>query len=75
MSNINFNDYLNDQLQEPEFREVFNNETAKLERAIVISNFRKDAGLSQRESATFSKIPQSTIARIESGANTCRYLS
>lgn len=50
---VNFKDYLNDQLQEPEFREAFNNETAKLESAIVISNLRKDAGLSQRESATF----------------------
>lgn len=53
MSNVNFKDYLNGQLQEPEFREAFNNETAKLESAIVISNLRKDAGLSQRESATF----------------------
>lgn len=48
MSNVHFKDYLNGQLQEPEFREAFNNETAKLE---------------------------SAIARIESGANTCRYLS
>lgn len=75
MSNVNFKDYLNGQLQEPEFREAFNNETAKLESAIAISNLRKDAGLSQRESAIISKVPQATIARIESGANTCRYLS
>lgn len=70
MSNVNFKDYLNEQLQDPEFKEEFNNETAKLESAIAVSKVRKDAGLSQRELAAASKVPQSTIARIESGANT-----
>lgn len=70
MNSVNFKDYLNDQLQEPGFREAFNNETAKLESSIAIRNLRKNAGLSQCELATVSKVPQSTIARIESGANT-----
>ncbi|MCI5812027.1 MAG: helix-turn-helix domain-containing protein [Lactobacillus sp.] len=70
MSNVNFKDYLNDQLKNPEFKKEFNNETAKLESALAVSKIRKDAGLSQRELAAVSKVPQSTIARIESGANT-----
>ena len=70
MSNVNFKDYLNDQLKNPEFKKEFNNETAKLESALAVSKIRKDAGLSQRELAAVSKVPQSTIARIENGANT-----
>ncbi|HJA23930.1 MAG TPA: helix-turn-helix domain-containing protein [Candidatus Limosilactobacillus intestinavium] len=70
MSNVNFKDYLNDQLKNPEFKKEFNNETAKLESALAVSKIRKDAGLSQCELAAVSKVPQSTIARIENGANT-----
>ena len=54
MSNINFKDYLNEQLQDPEFKKEFENETTKLESAIALTKARRD----------------STIARIESGANT-----
>ena len=57
MSNINFKDYLNEQLQDPEFKKEF-------------ENARRDSGLSQRDLSTISDVPQSTIARIESGANT-----
>lgn len=46
MSNVNFKDYLNDQLKNPEFKKEFNNETAKLESALAVSKIRKDAGLS-----------------------------
>ena len=62
MSNINFKDYLNEQLQDPEFKKEFENETTKLESAIALTKARRDSGLSQRD--------LSTIARIESGANT-----
>ena len=70
MSNINFKDYLNEQLKDPEFKKEFENETTKLERAIALTKVRKESGLSQRDLATVSDVPQSTIARIESGANT-----
>ena len=48
----------------------FENETTKLESAIALTKVRKESGLSQRDLATVSDVPQSTIARIESGANT-----
>ena len=70
MSNINFKDYLNEQLKDPEFKKEFENETTKLESSIALTKVRKESGLSQRDLATVSDVPQSTIARIESGANT-----
>ena len=70
MSNINFKDYLNEQLKDPEFKKEFENETTQLESAIALTKVRKESGLSQRDLATVSDVPQSTIARIESGANT-----
>ena len=68
--NVNFKDYLNQQLQDPQFKQEFENETTKLESAIAETHVRKEAGLTQRELANVSKVPQSTIARIETGANT-----
>ena len=53
-----------------EFKKEFENETTKLESAIALTKVRKESGLSQRDLATVSDVPQSTIARIESGANT-----
>ncbi|OAP99045.1 helix-turn-helix domain-containing protein [Ligilactobacillus aviarius] len=70
MSNIQFEDYLNEQLKDPELKKEFDNETTKLESAIALSEVRKSEGLSQRELSAISNIPQSTIARIESGSNT-----
>ena len=68
--NVNFKDYLNQQLQDPQFKQEFENETTKLESAIAVTHVRKEAGLTQRELANVSKVPQSTIARIETGTNT-----
>ena len=68
--NVNFKDYLNQQLQDPQFKQEFENETTKLESAIAVTHVRKEAGLTQRELANVSKVPQSTIALIETGENT-----
>lgn len=70
MSNVQFEDYLNEQLKDPELKKEFDNETTKLESAIALSEVRESEGLSQRELSAISNIPQSTIARIESGSNT-----
>lgn len=69
-SNVKFKDYLNRQLKDPEFKREFENENARLESAIAVTKTRQNAGLTQRELATMSHVPQSTIARIEAGANT-----
>ena len=46
MSNINFEEYLHEQLKNPEFKQEFDNETTKLESAIAVSTIRKQSGLS-----------------------------
>ena len=70
MANIKFDDYLNNELKNNDFKNGYLTEKAILESALVIANARQSAGLSQRQLAKISHVPQSTIARIESGYNT-----
>lgn len=70
MANIKFRDYLNEQLKDPAFRAEFEAESTKLESAIALSQTREQLGLTQRQLAEMSSVPQSTIARIERGDNT-----
>ncbi len=70
MATIKFDDYLNTELQDAEFKEGFLKEKAILESSLAVYLARQSAGLSQRELAQLSKVPQSTIARIERGDNT-----
>lgn len=70
MATIKFDDYLNTELQDDKFKEGFLKEKAILESSLAVYLARQNAGLSQRELAQLSKVPQSTIARIERGDNT-----
>ncbi|QVI34658.1 transcriptional regulator [Lacticaseibacillus chiayiensis] len=67
---IKFDDLLKAELKNPEFREGFEKETAKLDSAVALMNAREAQGLTQRELAERAGVPQSTIARIERGDNT-----
>ncbi|MDK7184256.1 helix-turn-helix domain-containing protein [Lacticaseibacillus rhamnosus] len=58
------------QLENPEFREGFEEETSKLDSAVALMSAREAQGLTQRELAARAGVPQSTIARIERGDNT-----
>ena len=70
MTTIKFDDFLENELADNNFKEGFLTEKAILESAIAVSDARKTAGLTQRELASLSHVPQSTIARIERGNNT-----
>ena len=70
MPTVKFNDYLAERLKDKEFREGYLRETAIMNSALAVYTARKNAGLSQRELARLSNVPQSTIARIERGDNT-----
>ena len=62
--NISFDDYLAEQLKDPEFKAGFDAESAKLESAVALMSERERAGLTQRELAERADVQQSTIARI-----------
>lgn len=70
MANINFDDFLKKELKNDDFKSGYLAEKKILESALAVYNARKKAGLSQRELAEISHVPQSTIARIERGNNT-----
>ncbi|HFI0409356.1 TPA: multiprotein-bridging factor 1 family protein [Streptococcus suis] len=70
MANINFDDFLNKELENDDFKSGYLAEKTILESALAVYNARQKAGLTQRELAELSHVPQSTIARIERGNNT-----
>ena len=70
MPTIKFDEFLAEQRKNPSFENGFLKEDAKLENAIALLRARENAGLTQRELAERSGVPQSTIARIERGYNT-----
>ncbi|WP_075572208.1 helix-turn-helix domain-containing protein [Megasphaera coli] len=70
MTTIKFDDFLKTELTDDNFKEGYLTEKAILESAIAVYDARQSAGLTQRELASLSHVPQSTIARIERGHNT-----
>ncbi|HFI0081523.1 TPA: multiprotein-bridging factor 1 family protein [Streptococcus suis] len=70
MANINFDDFLNKELKNDDFKSGYLAEKNILESALAVYNARQKAGLTQRELAELSHVPQSTIARIERVNNT-----
>ncbi|HFI0238331.1 TPA: helix-turn-helix domain-containing protein [Streptococcus suis] len=70
MATIVFDDYLAEQLKDEEFKTEFLQSRAQTEQAVQLLLTREAAGYSQRELAELAHVPQSTIARIEKGANT-----
>ena len=65
MTTIKFDDFLQDELKQEDFKAGYLSEKSILESAIAVFNARQNAGLTQRELADLSHVPQSTIARIE----------
>lgn len=64
----NFKDYLNQQLQDPEFRREY--ESLELEYAIkqAIIDARKASGMTQKQLAERTGISQGDISKLENGS-------
>lgn len=62
-----FNDFLNEQLQDPEFRREY--EALQPERAVIqaIIDARQKAGLTQKELSERTGIAQGDISKLENG--------
>ncbi|MBR6332489.1 MAG: helix-turn-helix transcriptional regulator [Dehalococcoidales bacterium] len=65
--NVKFNDYLKEQLKDPEFKKEY--EALQPERAIIqaIIDARQQAGLTQKELSERSGIAQGDISKMERG--------
>jgi transcriptional regulator with XRE-family HTH domain len=66
MKKTNFDNYLEEQLKNPEFAARFELAGEAWDVALQIAALRKDAGLSQNELAKLLKISQQQISRLES---------
>ena len=51
MANVKFDDYLNDELKNNDFKNGYLNEKAILESALTVAHAGQSAGLSQRQPA------------------------
>jgi ribosome-binding protein aMBF1 (putative translation factor) len=60
-----FDEFLCEQLKDPEFAKTFAEEKQKIDLAIKLAEIRHEAGLSQRELAERVGTSQSVIARME----------
>ena len=65
--NVKFNDYLKEQLKDPEFKKEY--DALQPERAIIqaIIDARQQAGLTQKELSERSGIAQGDISKMERG--------
>jgi transcriptional regulator with XRE-family HTH domain len=66
MKNTNFDQYLEQQLKDPEFAASFKGAGEAWEVALQIVDLRRQAGLSQKELATLLHTSQQQISRLES---------
>ena len=64
-----FQDYLKEQLKDPEVRRAYEEEGVFVELAIQIVHLRQQKGLSQRKLAKRLHTSQQTISRLESPRN------
>jgi len=62
----NFDEYLEEQLKDPDFAERFKKAGQAWDVALQLASLRKDAGLSQKELALLVGTSQQQISRLES---------
>ena len=68
MKPTNFDDYLDEQLQNPDFAERFRNAGEAWDVSLQIARLREEAGLSQKDLAIRIDTTQQQVSRLESPA-------
>ena len=68
MKKTNFDHYLEEQLQDPDFAPRFENAGEAWDVALQIAALRQQAGLSQKDLAKLLKTSQQQISRLESAS-------
>lgn len=68
-NSISFDSELNKNLQDPEFKKEFDRYNGQMNSAVALMMARKELGWTQSEFAERAHMPQSTVARIETGQN------
>jgi DNA-binding XRE family transcriptional regulator len=71
---MSFDEHLEEEMKNPEFREMYHEEKYLLELGLKISEKRKQLGLSQKELAKKCRITQQQLSKIETGIN-CNLLT
>jgi DNA-binding XRE family transcriptional regulator len=69
-----YKEHLNEQLMNPEFRKLYEDEKYLLELGLRIAEKRQQLGISQKELAQKSHITQQQLSKIENGYN-CNLLT
>ena len=69
-----FRDHLNEELKNPEFKKLYEEEKHLLELGMAIAEAREQKGLSQKELAQQSQVTQQQLSKIENGIN-CNMLT
>jgi len=68
-NNTSFDAELKKNLKDPEFKKEFDKYNDQMNSAVALMTAREDIGWTQSELAEKAHVPQSTIARIETGHN------
>ena len=69
-----FKDHLNEELKDPDFKKLYEEEKHLLELGMAIAEAREQKGLSQKELAQKSQVTQQQLSKIENGLN-CNMLT
>ena len=69
-----FRDHLNEELKDPLFKKLYEEEKYLLELGLAIAEAREQKGLSQKELTQKSQVTQQQLSKIENGIN-CNMLT
>ncbi|MDR2476376.1 MAG: helix-turn-helix transcriptional regulator [Treponema sp.] len=69
-----FTDHLNEELKDPEFKRLYEEEKRLLDIAVEIASVRERRGLTQKELARQCRVTQQQVSKIENGVN-CNVLT